>query len=85
MGFLIIIPVCFLLSLIWVWWSVRPQRRPDANDSMQWHRRSMAALDPGRDAVGLDPGRDAVAGLAPGERGVGTGIPTTDALRNAGS
>jgi hypothetical protein len=75
-GFLIIIPVCFVLSLIWVWWSVRPRRRPDANDSMQWHRRSMAALDPGRDVV---------VGVAPGERGVDTGIRTTDALRNAGS
>ncbi|MGZ4664671.1 MAG: hypothetical protein ACXV5Q_06360 [Frankiaceae bacterium] len=71
-GFLIIIPVCFVLSLIWVWWSVRPQRRPDANDSMQWHRRSMAALDPGR-----DPGRDVVAGVALGDRAVDNGVRTT--------
>ncbi len=59
MGFLIIIPAGFLLSLAWVLWSVRPQRRPDANDTMQGHRRSMAALHPGRDG-----GRDAVAGSA---------------------
>lgn len=58
-GFLIIIPAGFLLSLAWVLWSVRPQRRPDANDTMQGHRRSMAALHPGRDG-----GRDGVAGSA---------------------
>ena len=78
MGFLIIIPVGFVLSLIWVWWSVRPQRRPDANDSMQWHRRSMAALDPGRDVA-------AGALASPGERVADSGVRTTDALRNAGS
>jgi len=75
-GFLIIIPVCFVLSLIWVWWSVRPRPRPDANDSMQWHRRSMAALDPGRDVV---------VGVAPAEPALDSGVRTTDALRNAGS
>jgi len=61
-GFLIIIPVGFLLSLIWVLWSVRPQRRPDANDSMQWHRRSMAALDPTHSSAGVLTVGGAVAG-----------------------
>jgi hypothetical protein len=74
-GFLIIIPAGFLLSLAWVLWSVRPQRRPDANDTMQWHRRSMAALHPGRDG-----GQDGVAGGAAATGAVRSGTVASGAV-----
>lgn len=85
MGFLIIIPVGFLLSLAWVLWTMRPQRPPDANDTMQWHRRSMAALAPGRDpgpGLGrlLSPRSNEDGASGSDEDGV---VATTEGLRKA--